>query len=44
MCEFCGCGEPAFRSVAVNVPTVNQAESDAPAADVSSAKEEEDED
>jgi hypothetical protein len=43
MCEFCGCGEPFYRSVAVLVPTVNKAESGAAAALVSSVREEEDE-
>ena len=28
MCEFCGCVEPAFRSIAVILPAVDKAEPD----------------
>lgn len=31
MCEFCGCGEPSYRSVVVVLPTVNDHEPDTPA-------------
>jgi hypothetical protein len=43
MCEFCGCGEPPYRSVAVVVPAVNDTEPATPAAVVAGIQEEEDE-
>ncbi len=40
MCEFCGCGEPVFRSVAVILPSAEEPESDTPEADTFSQREE----
>ena len=41
MCEFCGCGEPGFRSVAVILPSAE--EPDTPEADTFSEREEDEE-
>lgn len=30
MCEFCGCGEPAFQSVTVDLPAIEVPEPDTP--------------
>ena len=37
MCEFCGCGEPPYRSVAVIVPTVKETASGTTVASSASA-------
>lgn len=44
MCEFCGCGEPPYRSVTVVVPTVDTTEGEAPVAVVASGEDEESDD
>ncbi len=43
MCEFCGCGEPVFRSVAVILPSAEELESDTLEADPFSQREEDEE-
>ena len=43
MCEFCGCGEPAFRSVAVILPSAEAPEPDTPAVGIVSEWEEDEE-
>ena len=40
MCEFCGCGEPGFRSVAVILPSAEEPESDTPEVGIVSKPEE----
>ncbi len=40
MCEFCGCGEPAFQSVAVILPSTEAPEPDTPEVGIVSEPEE----